>query len=94
MDKIIKALGVFVLTLQLVNFIYIIVFTGNVYNNSAQLNGEKVFYIGGSEINDFLVVETMIFMTSVLLIILLIELETNFVHTLRRIIKTDEAEKR
>jgi len=91
-DKIIKALGIAVLALQIMNFVYIIVFTGDVFNNSAQLNGEKVFYIGDSGIDDFLLVETMIFVVSVILVIILIELETHFVHTLRKIIKMDEIE--
>jgi sterol desaturase/sphingolipid hydroxylase (fatty acid hydroxylase superfamily) len=93
-DKIIKALGIAVLSLQIINLVYIIVFTGDVFNNSAQLNGEKVFYIVDSGINDFLLFETMIFVVSVILVIILIELETYFIHTLRKIIKMDEIEER
>jgi hypothetical protein len=94
MDKIIKALGIAVLALQIINFIYIITFTGSVFDNSTWLDGEKVFYIGDSGIDNFLLVETMIFVTSVILVISLIELETHFVHTLRKIIRMDEIEER
>jgi hypothetical protein len=94
MDKIIKALGITVLVLQIINFVYIIMFTGNVFNNSTQLNGEKVFYVTDSGIDDFLIVETMVFVTSVILVVALIELETHFVHTLRKIIRVDEIEER
>jgi hypothetical protein len=94
MDKIIKALGITVLALQIVNFVYIITFTGNVFDNPTQVNGEKVFYIGDSGIDNFLLVETMIFVISVILVVTLIELETHFVYTLRKIIKIDEIEER
>ena len=94
MDKIIKALGIAVLLLQIVNFVYIIVFTGNVFDNPTQVNGEKVFYIGDSGIDNFLLVETMVFVISVTLVVALVELETHFVHTLRKIIRLDEIEER
>ena len=94
MDKIIKTLGITVLTLQMINFVYIIMFTGNVFNNSTQLNGEKVFYVSDTGIDDFLIVETMVFVISVILVVALIELETHFVHTLRKIIRVDEIEER
>ena len=94
MDKIIKTLGITVLTLQMINFVYIIMFTGNVFNNSTQLNGEKVFYVSDTGIDDFLTVETMVFVISVILVVVLIELETHFVHTLRKIIRVDEIEER
>jgi hypothetical protein len=66
------------------------VFAGDVFNNSAEVNGQKAFYITGSEINEFLTVETMVLFTSVLIITLLLELEVNFVSTLKKIIKIDE----
>lgn len=94
MDKIIKALGITVLVLQMINFVYIITFTGSVFNDSAQLNGEKVFYVSDTGIDDFLIVETMVFVISVILVVALIELETHFVHTLRKIIRVDEIEER
>jgi hypothetical protein len=92
MDKTIKALGVAVLALQIINFVYIIMFVGNVFDNPVQVNGEKVFYIGDSGIDNFLLVETMVFVASVILVIMLIELEAHFVYTLRKIIKIDEIE--
>ena len=92
MDKTIKALGVAVLALQIINFVYVITFVGNVFDNPVQVNGEKVFYIGDSGIDNFLLVETMVFVASVILVIMLIELETHFVYTLRKIIKIDEIE--
>jgi hypothetical protein len=94
MDKTIKALGVAVLALQIINFAYVIMFVGNVFDNPVQVNGEKVFYIGDSGIDNFLLVETMVFVASVILVIMLIELEAHFVHTLRKIIKIDEIEER
>jgi hypothetical protein len=92
MDKTIKALGITVLALQIINFAYVIVFVGNVFDNPTQVNGEKVFYIGDSGIDNFLLVETMVFVASVILVIMLIELEAHFVYTLRKIIKIDEIE--
>jgi hypothetical protein len=94
MDKTIRALGISLIIAQIINIIYLVMFFGNILNNSAQLNGRTIYYIGWSEIESFLGFEVIMLGISILLTILLVDREVVFIETLKRIIRIDEIEGR
>jgi len=94
MDKTIRALGISVIVTLLINIIYIVLFFGNVFNNTIQIDGKTMYFINKSELESFLGFETIILSISILLTILLVEHEVTFIETLKRIIRIDEIEER
>ena len=92
MDKIIKALGISLVIMQIINIIYVVMFIGNVLNNRVQQGSGTVYYVYGYEIMDFFFFEIMMMIMSITLSSLLMELEVKFVTTLKRIIRMDEIE--
>ena len=64
MNKIIRVLGVTFFIIQLINFLYILIFYNYITKNSIQLGGKTVFYSSSSNIKKFFTVELiMIFIT-------------------------------
>jgi hypothetical protein len=94
MDKIIRALGISLIAIQIINIVYLVMFFGNIFGNVTKINGETVYYISWSEIDNFMEFEAIIFAISILLTILLVDHEVAFIETLKRIIRMDEIEER
>ena len=94
MDKTIRALGISLIIVQIINIIYLVMFFGNILNNSTRLNGRTIYYISWPEIESFLGFEVIMLGISILLTILLVDHEVVFIETLKRIIRIDEIEGR